>query len=48
MLNAPGAENGLSDGDGAVGGPGSLGISAYLLGMTNSSYAEAAVTEVNY
>ncbi|KAF9019648.1 hypothetical protein BDZ89DRAFT_1072897, partial [Hymenopellis radicata] len=48
MLNAPGAKNGLSDGDGAVGDPASMGISAYLLGMTNSSYAEAAVTEVNF
>ncbi|KAG6910735.1 hypothetical protein DXG01_008267 [Tephrocybe rancida] len=34
--------NSLSDGDGAVGDPASLGVSAILLGKTDPKYAEAA------
>ena len=48
VLNAPGAENGLSEGDGAVGDPASLGIFAYLLGKTDGVYAEAATKEINF
>ncbi|KAJ7122819.1 hypothetical protein C8R44DRAFT_784628 [Mycena epipterygia] len=40
--------NGLSDGDGAVGDPASLGVSAVLLGKTNAIYANAVKEEVNY
>lgn len=40
--------NGLSDGDGAVGDPASLGVSAVLLGKTNATYAKAALEEVDY
>ncbi|KAJ7499299.1 hypothetical protein FB451DRAFT_33620 [Mycena latifolia] len=40
--------NGLSDGDGAVGDPASLGVSAVLLGKTNATYANAVTEEINY
>lgn len=40
--------NGLSDGDGAVGDPASLGVSAVLLGKTIPSYAAAAAAEAFY
>ncbi|KAF9477342.1 hypothetical protein BDN70DRAFT_810886 [Pholiota conissans] len=40
--------NGLSDGDGAVGDPASLGVSAVLLGKTDAKYAQAAAAEVEY
>jgi hypothetical protein len=40
--------NGLSDGDGAVGDPASLGVSAVLLGMTNATYAQAVAAEAEY
>lgn len=40
--------NGLSDGDGAVGDPASLGVSAVLLGMTEKKYLSAAKEEVEY
>ncbi|KAF8623003.1 hypothetical protein AX15_006595 [Amanita polypyramis BW_CC] len=38
----------LIDGDGAVGDPASLGISAYLLGKTNKTLADAAAGELDY
>jgi len=40
--------NGLSDGDGAVGDPASLGVSAVLLGQTNTTFAQAAAAEIDY
>ncbi|KAF8157098.1 hypothetical protein B0H34DRAFT_859672 [Crassisporium funariophilum] len=40
--------NGLSNGDGAVGDPASLGVSAVLLGMSSKDYASAAKEEVDY
>ncbi|KAJ4477455.1 hypothetical protein J3R30DRAFT_220920 [Lentinula aciculospora] len=40
--------NGLSDGDGAVGDPASLGVGAVMLGKTNSSFAGGAYEEVSY
>jgi hypothetical protein len=40
--------NGLSDGDGAVGDPASLGVSAVFLGKTDSTYANAVTEEINY
>jgi hypothetical protein len=40
--------NGLSDGDGAVGDPASLGVSAVLLGKTDPSFAQAAEAEAEY
>ena len=40
--------NGLSSGDGAVGDPASLGVSAILLGMTDKKYLSAATEEVEY
>ena len=40
--------NSLVDGDGAVGDPASLGVSAYLLGKTNQTYAAAATSELDY
>ncbi|KAF8198643.1 hypothetical protein BJ912DRAFT_845665 [Pholiota molesta] len=40
--------NGLSDGDGAVGDPASLGVSAVLLGKTDPKYAQAAAAEAEY
>ncbi|KDR72687.1 hypothetical protein GALMADRAFT_252889 [Galerina marginata CBS 339.88] len=40
--------NGLSDGDGAVGDPASLGVSAVLLGKTDASFAAAAKAEALY
>ena len=40
--------NGLSDGDGAVGDPASLGVSAILLGMTEKKYFSAAKKEVEF
>ncbi|KAJ7283414.1 hypothetical protein C8J57DRAFT_1447551 [Mycena rebaudengoi] len=41
-------ENGLSDGEGAVGDPASLGVSAVLLGKTDASYFNAFADEVDY
>ncbi|KAJ7162598.1 hypothetical protein C8R43DRAFT_1086475 [Mycena crocata] len=40
--------NGLSDGDGAVGDPASLGVSAVLLGKTNTTYDDAVTEEIDY
>ncbi|KAJ6465620.1 hypothetical protein C8R47DRAFT_1056834 [Mycena vitilis] len=40
--------NGLSDGDGAVGDPASLGVGAVMLGRTNASFAAAAQSEIDY
>ncbi|KAF7297380.1 hypothetical protein MIND_00971500 [Mycena indigotica] len=40
--------NGLSNGDGAVGDPASLGVSAVLLGKTNKTFADAAASEIEY
>ncbi|KAG7441253.1 uncharacterized protein BT62DRAFT_956103 [Guyanagaster necrorhizus] len=40
--------NGLSDGDGAVGDPASLGVFAWLIGKTNESYANGARDEIEY
>jgi hypothetical protein len=40
--------NGLSDGDGAVGDPASLGTGAVLLGKLQSKYADGADEEVEY
>jgi len=40
--------NSLVNGDGAVGDPASLGISAYLLGKTNQTYSAAATSELDY
>ena len=40
--------NGLDDGDGAVGDPASLGVSAVLLGQTIPSYLQAAANEASY
>lgn len=40
--------NGLSDGDGAVGDPASLGVSAVLLGKTDAAYAAAAKAQAEY
>ena len=40
--------NGLSDGDGAVGDPASLGVSAVLLGKTDATYANAVAEEIDY
>ncbi|KAF8908561.1 hypothetical protein CPB84DRAFT_1813300 [Gymnopilus junonius] len=40
--------DGLSNGDGAVGDPASLGVSAVLLGKTLASYSEAAAQEAFY
>ncbi|KAJ7191166.1 hypothetical protein B0H12DRAFT_1332213 [Mycena haematopus] len=40
--------NGLSDGDGAVGDPASLGVGAVMLGKTNSTFADAAASEIEY
>ncbi|KAF5376187.1 hypothetical protein D9757_009301 [Collybiopsis confluens] len=42
------AQNGLSDGDGAVGDPASLGVGAVLLGKTDSSFAGGAFQEFTY
>lgn len=40
--------NGLSNGNGAVGDPASLGVSAVLLGKTEKKYLDAATEEVEY
>ena len=40
--------NSLSDGDGVVGDPASLGVSAVLLGMTEKRYFDATTEEVEY
>lgn len=40
--------NGLSDGDGAVGDPASMGVSAVLLGKTDNKYFNAAKDEIEY
>ncbi|KAJ6567249.1 hypothetical protein DFH09DRAFT_918766 [Mycena vulgaris] len=40
--------NGLSDGDGAVGDPASLGVSAVFLGKTDATYVNAVREEVDY
>jgi len=40
--------DGLSDGDGAVGDPASLGVGAVLLGQTNSSFSAGAFQEFSY
>ncbi|KAK0200675.1 hypothetical protein DFS33DRAFT_1265762 [Desarmillaria ectypa] len=40
--------NGLSNGDGAVGDPASLGVFAWLLGKTNETYADGAREEIEY
>ncbi|KAI9740607.1 MAG: hypothetical protein M1834_005188 [Cirrosporium novae-zelandiae] len=38
----------LIDGDGAVGDPASLGVSAVLIGQSNTSYYQAATREADY
>jgi hypothetical protein len=40
--------HGLSNGDGAVGDPASLGVGAVMIGKTNPSFAVAAQKEINY
>lgn len=40
--------DGLSNGDGAVGDPASLGVGAVMLGKTNQTYAAAAAAEIDY
>lgn len=40
--------NGLSNGDGAVGDPASLGVGAIMLGKTNQTFADAAAGEIEY
>jgi hypothetical protein len=40
--------NALSDGDGAVGDPASLGVSAVLLGKRNHTFARAVADQLNY
>ncbi|KIK66685.1 hypothetical protein GYMLUDRAFT_156931 [Collybiopsis luxurians FD-317 M1] len=40
--------NGLSDGDGAVGDPASLGVGAVMLGKTDASFAGGAFEEFSY
>ncbi|KAK0200761.1 family 88 glycosyl hydrolase [Desarmillaria ectypa] len=40
--------NGLSDGDGAVGDPASLGVFAWLIGKTDEAYADGAREEIEY
>nr|GAT47980.1 predicted protein [Mycena chlorophos] len=40
--------NGLSNGDGAVGDPASLGVGAIMLGKTNQTFADAAASEIEY
>ncbi|KAJ7688355.1 family 88 glycosyl hydrolase [Mycena rosella] len=40
--------NGLSDGEGAVSDPASLGVSAVLLGKTDATYANAVTEEITY
>ncbi|KAK0216337.1 hypothetical protein IW262DRAFT_1464871 [Armillaria fumosa] len=40
--------NGLSDGDGAVGDPASLGVFAWLIGKTDDAYADRARQEIEY
>jgi len=40
--------NGLSDGDGAVGDPASLGVAAYLIGKSDPQYGQAATAEAQY
>ncbi|KAJ7484786.1 hypothetical protein B0H11DRAFT_1621349, partial [Mycena galericulata] len=40
--------NGLADGNGAVGDPASVGVAAIMLGKTNSTYATAAQSEIDY
>ncbi|KAK2464716.1 hypothetical protein APHAL10511_003292 [Amanita phalloides] len=47
-FNLSTGSNTLIYGDGAVGDPASLGISAYLLGMTNATLAAAAKRELDY
>ncbi|KAF9254687.1 hypothetical protein L218DRAFT_885743 [Marasmius fiardii PR-910] len=42
------APNVLSDGDGAVGDPASLGVSAFLLGTRIPEYKDAAMRELEY
>ncbi|KAH8831466.1 family 88 glycosyl hydrolase [Flagelloscypha sp. PMI_526] len=38
----------LADGDGAVGDPASLGVSAYLLGKTNQTFMDATLRQLDY
>ncbi|KAF7330760.1 Unsaturated rhamnogalacturonyl hydrolase YesR [Mycena venus] len=40
--------NGLSDGEGAVGDPASLGVSAVLLGKSDAKYANAVKEQIDY
>ncbi|KAJ3504918.1 hypothetical protein NLJ89_g7687 [Agrocybe chaxingu] len=40
--------NGLSDGDGAVGDPASLGVAALLLGVSDEKYKVAVEAEIEY
>ncbi|KAJ7045829.1 hypothetical protein C8F04DRAFT_940064, partial [Mycena alexandri] len=44
----PFGSHGLSNGDGAVGDPASLGVAAVMIGKTKASYAAAAQQEINY
>jgi len=43
-----GGANVLANGDGAVGDPASLGVSAVMLGKTDGRYAQAASDTINY
>ncbi|KAF8799761.1 hypothetical protein BYT27DRAFT_6852588 [Phlegmacium glaucopus] len=47
IVIGPGA-NGLNNGNGAVGDPASLGVSAVLLGKTDNKYFDAAKGEIEY
>ncbi|KAF7316514.1 hypothetical protein MIND_00170600 [Mycena indigotica] len=43
-----GGQNGLSNGDGSVGDPASLGVSAVMLAKTLDGYKDACQKEINY
>jgi hypothetical protein len=40
--------HGLSNGDGVVGDPASLGVGAVMIGKTNTSFSVAAQEEIDY
>ncbi|KAF7361603.1 hypothetical protein MVEN_00503500 [Mycena venus] len=44
----PFGSHGLSNGDGAVGDPASLGVGAVMIGKTNASFSVAAQQEIDY
>jgi hypothetical protein len=47
-INIGKGDNALVDGDGAVGDPPSLGVSAVMLGKTDKSFSRAAHSTVDY